>query len=216
MKIAEAAKFAELTIFAERPVENRVKTGLELAKEIFAEAEQRNQPFLYLTPEKWTKRWLPSKKFTLMRLPLNAAALPCQPKGENLVLKKVYAREENPIVVEYNKNQVGAAFHGFIPPVVVIDGKHRFKAATMRGDSHILAWVGEVAIQEMHAMGMHVDCSCKKKVHAFGGGGGGPAPERTTPSTGAKLVAEGKKIKRLNVKRDEEDCGDDDCSEGDE
>jgi hypothetical protein len=213
MKIAEAAKFAELTIFAEQIVPDRVKTALDLAREIFAEAEERKQPFLYLTAEKWTKRWLPSRKFHLMKLPLNAAALPCQPKGENLVLKKIYAREEKPIVVDYNKNQVGAAMHGFVPPIVVIDGKHRFKAATMRGDSHILAWVGEEAVQEMHAMGMNVNCNCGKKIHAAGGGagggagagasggtGGGPAPERTTGAPGASLVAKKKKLAGEGVK----------------
>ncbi len=119
-----------------------------------------------------------------------------------MTLKKIHAREESPIVVEYNSNQVGKALHGFVPPIVVIDGKHRFAAATMRGDSHIAAWVGEVAIQEMQAMGMKVDCGCRGGIQALGsgsGGGGGPAPERTTPSSGAKLVAEGKKIKQLNV-----------------
>ena len=200
MKIAEAARFAELRIFSEQPVPDRVKPGIELAKEIFAEAEERKQPFLYMTAEKWTRKWLPSRRFRLLRLPLNAAALPCQPKGDNLVLKKIHAREEKPIVVDYNKNQVGATLHGFVPPIVVIDGKHRFKAATMRGDSHILAWVGEEAISEMQAMGMKVSCGCLQAMGS-GGTGGGPAPERTTSAPGASLVSEGLKLKQLNVKR---------------
>jgi len=202
MKIAEATRLAELTIYAERPVQEKTKTAIQLARAIFAEAEERGQPFLYITAEKWVKKWLPSKKFTLMRIPLNVVALPCEPKGENLVLKKIHAREASPILVEYNKNQVGKAMHGFIPAVVCIDGKHRYKASMLRGDSHIVAWVGEEAVREMHASGIQVDCGCRKKIHALGSGssgGGGPAPERTTPSSGAKLVAEGKKIKQLNV-----------------
>ena len=66
-----------------------------------------------------------SKKFKLVRLPLNAAALPCLPRGNNLVLKKIHAREEKPIVVDYNKNAVGGSMYGFTPQAIVIDGKHR-------------------------------------------------------------------------------------------
>ncbi len=80
-------------------------------------------------------------------MPLNAAALSCSPRTENLVLKKIYAKEDNPIIVDYNRNQVGRTLQGFTPQVVVIDGKHRFAAATLRGETHILAWVGEDAIE---------------------------------------------------------------------
>lgn len=128
-----------------RPLVKESRTGLELAKELFAEAQMRGEPFQNHTPETWVKKWLPSKEFRLMMLPLNAAALPCEPKGQNLVLKKIHAREERAIIVEYNKNQTGATLNGFVPQVIVIDGKHRFKAASLRGDTHILAWVGASA-----------------------------------------------------------------------
>jgi hypothetical protein len=195
MKLAEATAFANLRIMApETPVREKVKTATEVAQEIFTEARERGIVGNMLggcsTPEKWQKRWLPSKQFRLMRLPLNAAALPCQPRGPDLVLKKIHAREESPIVVDYNRNQVGRTINGFTPAVVVLDGKHRFAAATARGDSHIMAWVGEVAIREMHGMGS---------------GGGGPAPERTTSSPGARLVAEGKRMKEMNVDRIKKD-----------
>ncbi len=203
MKLAEANTFARLREdgYTKR-IPKEIKNALELAVDIFAEAEEREQPFLYHTPETWARKWLPSKKFRLMRLPLNAAAMPCEPKGDNLVLKKIHAMEAKPIVVDYNRNQVGKSFHGFVPQVIVIDGKHRFKAAALRGETHIMAWVGELAAESMQALG-----------------GGGPAPEHTAPASGAKLVAqgssrqetrlanrmgtyaEGKKLKTLNVKK---------------
>lgn len=203
MKLAEANVFARLREdgYGKR-ISKEIKNALELAEGIFAEAEEREQPFLYHTPETWAKKWLPSRKFRLMRLPLNAAAMPCEPKGANLVLKKIHAMESKPIVVDYNRNQVGKSFHGFVPQVIVIDGKHRFKAAMLRGETHIMAWVGELAAESMQALG-----------------GGGPAPESTSPASGAKLVAqgssrqetrlasrtgtfaEGKKLKTLNVKK---------------
>lgn len=180
MKILEAAAFVGLRDEAyQKKFQPQTIGALELAKDLFAQAEEREQPFLYQTPETWRRKWLPSKHFQLMRLPLNAAALPCDPKGPNLVLKKIYAREDKPIIVDYNRNQVGASMNGFIPQVIVIDGKHRFKAAALRGETHIMAWVGEVAVETIHGFGS----------------GGGPAPERTTPAGGAKLVADGDKEK---------------------
>lgn len=177
MKLAQATAYTKLRDEGLRvKISEQYKVGLELAKEIFAEAEEREQPFLYHSPETWARKWLPSKRFRLMRLPLNAAAMPCEPKVDNLVLKKIHAMETKPIVVDYNKNQVGSSMHGFVPQVIVIDGKHRFKAAALRGETHIMAWVGELATES---------------IHAFGGGGGGPAPERTEPAAGAKLVAQG-------------------------
>jgi hypothetical protein len=182
MKMFEATQYFGLREEAFKTnVHNRTISAGELAEDIFAEAAQREQPFMHHSPETWRRKWLPSKKFHLMMIPLNAAALPCDPKGQNLVLKKIHAREEKPIIVDYNRNQVGASMNGFVPQVIVIDGKHRFKAAAYRGDTHIMAWVGEVAVETLQAFG--------------GGGGGGPAPERTTPASGASLVAKKTKVK---------------------
>lgn len=175
MRIAQTQDFIKLREDGYQKRDSKeTKVAIELANDIFSEATEREQPFLYHTPETWARKWLPSRRFTLMRLPLNAAAMPCEPKGDNLVLKKIHAMETKPIVVDYNRNQVGKTMHGFVPQIIVIDGKHRFKAAALRGETHIMAWVGELAIESMHALG-----------------GGGPAPERTTAAPGAKLVAQG-------------------------
>ena len=201
MRLEQAISHEQLRIDGCQPriPKGKTKAGIELAREIFAEAAEREQPFLFHTPQSWARKWLPSKRFHLMRMPLNAAAMPCQPKLDNLVLKKIHAVEEKPIVVDYNRNQVGKSSHGFVPQTIVIDGKHRFKAAQIRGETHIMAWVGDEVLAEIQALG-----------------GGGPAPERTTPAPGAKLnatsrqemeldkrgtFAEGKRLKTLNVKK---------------
>lgn len=152
MKLLEAYQLSNLQAEGQQPVEReRIKTGIELAREIFAEAEERGDPFLYMTPETWSKKWLPSKKFYLTRMPLNAFASPCEPRGRNLVLKKVHAREDKPVVIDSNKNNVGAAFCGYTPERITVDGKHRVEAAHIRGDSHIWAWVGEDALESLEA-----------------------------------------------------------------
>jgi hypothetical protein len=164
MRLQEAYDLSNLRTAGQQPVmREKFKTAKELSEEIFAEAEERGDPFLYMTPQSWSRKWLPSKKFHLVKLPLNACALPCQPKGRNLVLKKIHAREEKPIIVDYNVNQVGKAMHGFTPQVIVIDGKHRFSAATIRGESHINAWVGEAAIELIPALNASVKPSKGKK-----------------------------------------------------
>jgi hypothetical protein len=183
MRIIEAAQFAGLrdSGFALRYLEE-TRTADEMAEEIWSEAAERGVRGHIGgcdTQQSWRRKYLPSKNFTLMRMPLNAAALPCDPKGQNLVLKKIHAREEKPIIVDYNKHQVGQSINGYVPELIVIDGKHRFKAAALRGDTHIMAWVGEIAVETLHSVGS---------------GGGGPAPERTTPAPGSSLVAK-KKVK---------------------
>lgn len=176
MRLMHAISHERLRVDGSRPLVPRkeTKTAIELAREVFAEAEEREQPFMFHSPESWARKWLPSGNFRLVRMPLNAAAMPCQPKIDNLVLKKIHAMEDKPIIVDYNRNQVGKSMHGFVPQTIVIDGKHRFKAAMLRGETHIMAWVGELAASDMKALGS---------------GGGGPAPERTTPAPGAKLNA---------------------------
>lgn len=199
MNLSQALTVTALAASAVRKPIRDSRTAMELARELFAEAEDRQEPFIHHTPESWVRKWLPSKQFRLVRLPLNAAALPCEPKGQNLVLKKIHAREEKPIIVEFNKNRIGQSLNGFVPPVIVIDGKHRFKAAMLRGDSHIMAWVGVTSVGSLHAAarkafveaaGCICGCGkCGKGMAATSGSGGGPAPEITTPAGGAKLIA---------------------------
>src|SRR5208283_3999747 len=108
MRLLEATGLATLREEGMRPkcLPVALKSALELAKEIWAEARDRGITTALggcQTPEQWQRRWLPSRRFHLIRMPLNAAALSCQPRTENLVLKKIHAREDNPIVCDYNQ-----------------------------------------------------------------------------------------------------------------
>ncbi len=183
MNMTEATSLAALNAAGQQSYhQDRTKTARQLAAEIWAESRARGNSGSLghcKTVEQWQKRYLPSKVFHLVRMPLNAAALTCSPREPNLVLKKIHAREDHGIVVDYNQSQMGKALNGFVPQVICIDGKHRYMAAALRGDSHIMAWVGETAIEMIPSL------------QAMGSGGG-PAPERTTGATGSSLVSSGK------------------------
>lgn len=167
MNLLQAVDFAKLRTPGPLKVERKVKTAEDIAEFVFEAAEEKQQPFLYQMPNDWRNKWLKSKNFVLMSLPITCAALPTQPKDPEWVLTRIHAKADHPIVVDVNKNKIGKASTGFIPPVVVLDGKHRFKAASLRGDSHILAWVGEEA----------VDLIEEKLTLAAGGPGSGRRPE---------------------------------------
>lgn len=142
----------------------------QIADLVFKQADEKEQPFLYMEPEDWRRKWLASKRFTLMRIPIAAAALPCDPKDRNWVLTVAAARRtgenERPIIVDFNKREVGRAPAGYIPPVIVIDGKHRHLAATMRGESHILAWVGDVAAKKLNLQPVEVKIGAPVEINA--------------------------------------------------
>lgn len=139
----------------EQPSTRRIRTAAEVCADIYADAEQRGRPFRNITPEQWTRRWLGSRRFFLMRIPIHCAALPCEPRDREWMLSRIHAETSDgtnrpsPITVDINKNGVGRTPGGFAPPIIVIDGKHRFAAASIRGSSHIWAWVGELAAERI-------------------------------------------------------------------
>jgi hypothetical protein len=124
-------------------------TAIKMAELVFAKGREKGKPFLYIDAYDWKKRWLASEKFQLIRMPISAAALPCLPKDAEWVQALLHRREDVPVVVDLNKKGVGRSPSGYLPPVIVLDGKHRFRAAALRGESHILAWVGEKAVALM-------------------------------------------------------------------
>jgi len=150
MNLTQAVEFADIRR-GQRPVPTGQKTALEVAEYVFQQGEIKHNPFLYMEPEDWQKKWLHSKSFRLVELPIAAAALSTIPRDQNWVLTRIHARADHPVVVDLNKNKVGKHSVGYVPPIVVLDGKHRFKAASLRGDSHILAWVGEDALKAIEA-----------------------------------------------------------------
>ena len=90
-------------------------------------------------------------------LNINAAASPHMPKNPNRVNHYVHCSAEalDPIVVDLNKRGVGRSYLGYVPPVVVLDGKHRKMAQIQNGRTRILAWVGCRAIKQMPPETLH-------------------------------------------------------------
>jgi hypothetical protein len=187
MNLTQAASFAQLTV-REKEVPKKVWTAEQIAEYVFAQAELKHEPFYKMVPSDWQHRWLPSKKFVLVNMPITCAAAPCSPRDEEWVATRIHAKADHPIVVDLNKNNVGKKSVGFVPPVIVLDGKHRFKAAALRGESHILAWVGE------EAMTVIEDQLEKMKVKpgkAIGIAASTPFEHRTKLSVSSKSVAAG-------------------------
>lgn len=123
----------------------QTRTAKQVADGFFSDMAARGTPMLKTSPDGWRKRWLASEKFVLMRVPLNCVALPCSPSDVKEMLRDIAAGSNEPILVDLNKPGVGRRDDGYVPPITVIDGKHRFAAASMGGATSILAWVGELA-----------------------------------------------------------------------
>lgn len=143
----------------------KTRSAIQVAKRVFELAANGGFPYKYLSPETWAKRWLKSEEFKLMEidiaaaaaLNINAAASPHMPKNPNRVNHYLHCSVESldPIVVDLNKRGVGKSFLGYIPPVVVLDGKHRKMAQLRQGRTRILAWVGCRAIKRMPVETLH-------------------------------------------------------------
>jgi hypothetical protein len=149
----------ELEILAQQaPITNpnRSRSADQVVDAIFTEAASQGRPFKKLKKKDLLKRWIASKRFHLMRIPIAAAALTCKPADQAWAQTRIYAESgqesvNRPITVDVNKPGVGRTEGGFTPPVIVIDGKHRFYGAAQRGASHIWAWVGELAAERLNS-----------------------------------------------------------------
>lgn len=148
----------ELDILAQQAPQqnpNRSRTAIEVVDAIFVEAASQGRPFKKLKRKDVLTRWIASERFFLMRIPIAAAALTCKPANRAWAHTRIFAESgqdsiNRPITVDVNKPGVGRTENGFTPPVIVIDGKHRFYGAAQRGSSHIWAWVGELAAERLH------------------------------------------------------------------
>lgn len=132
------------------PCEKTRISASQMAKQVFAMAEEKGTPFLHQTPQGWARKWLASPEFVLIDIPASAAAVPLTPKNPNQVLRNIRATADSkpPIVVDLNKRGIGSTPGGtFVPEVIVIDGKHRHTAAMMQGCGSVQAWVGVKALK---------------------------------------------------------------------
>lgn len=121
----------------------------KLAKRIFELAAQAGRPYNGITSKKWARKWLASDEFVLMEIETSRVAMPLSPKNPSLVLQQVTAAAQEPIVVDLNKRHIGTAFIGYVPEVIIVDGKHRYAAGTLRGDIRTQAWVGVKAVDKV-------------------------------------------------------------------
>lgn len=150
------------------PVRNlkpQMRNKYQVAKRVFQLAAQGGFPYTKMTYQQWANMWLKSDKFKLMEidiaaaasLNINAAASPHPPKNPNRVEHYLHCSVESldPIVVDLNKRGVGRTYLGYVPKVVVLDGKHRKKAQLEQGRTRILAWVGCKAMKQMPVQTLH-------------------------------------------------------------
>lgn len=153
------------------PVRTRLQTksAIQIAKKVLALAEDIGEHMVFKrisaaakakgkkskrhTPQSWADRWISSDEFVLMEVSINAAASPNPPKNPKRVkhyIKAATSKEANePIIIDINKREVGRSAHGFVPDVIVIDGKHRRQAKLTIGEKRIMAWIGKKALKKI-------------------------------------------------------------------
>lgn len=142
-----------------KTVVTKKRSRLQVARRVFQLAAQGGFPYTGMTAEQWAKSWLPSKEFVLCEVNIHAAASinvnvvasPHPPKNPNRVNHYLQCSVDamDPIVVDLNRRKVGRSYLGYIPEIVVLDGKHRKKAQLQQGRTRILAWVGASALKLM-------------------------------------------------------------------
>ncbi len=151
MNLQSAKELSELRTPQPKKVEPKVRSAVQVARRVFKLAASGGFPYRYQTPEGWAKKWLSSKEFVLMEIDINAAASPNKPKNPARVAHylKCSIGSQDPIVVDMNKRKVGKTRLGYIPEVIVLDGKHRKQASIQNGRLTIMAWVGKRAVKRI-------------------------------------------------------------------
>lgn len=129
-----------------------IRVAKDVARRVFELSAAFGEPYKG-RPDDWAKEWLASKRFTLVAVAPYQVAIPYANRiDRNKVLRTINASTDGtmePIVVDVNKKSIGKTQSGYVPNVIVVDGKHRHKAQTAMGKDRILAWVGELALQEL-------------------------------------------------------------------
>jgi hypothetical protein len=122
------------------------KSAQDLAKQVFARAEESGHPIMRQTRSEWVDEWLQSKDFVLLDISLGAAACPNRgPIDASKVQEAIRASADcmEPVIIDVNKNKIGFNSKGkFFPPVIVVDGQHNYQGALLQGRERIKAWVG--------------------------------------------------------------------------
>lgn len=130
------------------------KTAREVAELVFDLSAAAGEPYRNATPKVWAERWLASKKFTLVDIDPRQVAVPFVNRiSRSKVLATMQASADSlpPIVVDTNLQGIGKSATGYVPSLIVVDGKHRHRAQMLCGRDRITAWVGEKALAQLQA-----------------------------------------------------------------
>jgi len=122
----------------------KTRSKMQVAKRVYTLAASGGFPYTGMSCQKWAKKWLSSDTFRLMEIDINAAASPHLPRNPERVAFRLLCSQDSmdPIVVDVNKQKTGKSHLGYVPDIVVLDGKHRKQAQMLQGRTRILAWVG--------------------------------------------------------------------------
>ncbi len=149
MNLQDAVELQKLPV-------QRPKTSLkamEVAKRVFELSARYGEPYENQTPETWKKDWLASDRFVLAEVGTEQVGIPYAKKiNPEKVRRSIAASADGqmePIVVDLNRQQIGRTPLGYVPKVIVVDGKHRHRAQVEMGKDRVLAWVGEKAMTEL-------------------------------------------------------------------
>jgi hypothetical protein len=132
----------------------KTKTAKETAEMVFELSAAVGEPYRDAVPEVWASRWLVSKKFVLVDIDPRQVAVPYANKiSRSKVMATMQASVDSmpPIVVDLNVQKIGRSGTGYIPSLIVVDGKNRHRAQMLCGRDRISAWVGEKALVELQA-----------------------------------------------------------------
>ena len=129
------------------------RDAITVARRVFTISAEIGEPYEGRKPEQWARQWLSSRKFVLMEIAPQEVAVPYVNRisGEKvrLTIAASIDSQVEPIVVDVNKQKIGKTVGGYVPRVIVVDGKHRHRAQVTMGKDRILAWVGELAAKEL-------------------------------------------------------------------
>lgn len=130
------------------------KTAKEIAVLVFDLSAAAGEPYKNATPKVWAERWLASKKFVLVDIDPRQVAVPFVnsiSRSKVLATMQASASSLPPIVVDINLQGIGKTATGYVPSLIVVDGKHRHRAQMLCGRDRITAWVGEKALAQLQA-----------------------------------------------------------------
>ena len=156
MNLTQATAVAKLARETPKQAPAATLDAARVAERVFELAAAVGRPYEGTQPKDWANFWLASKRFVLAEVAPYEAAIPFANRvDKNKVEMIIQASADNriePIVIDINKQQIGKkTMTGYVPSVIVVDGKNRHRAQVMQGKDRIRAWVGEQALAILQA-----------------------------------------------------------------